>query len=66
MSGCQEVYLELQSDPETDNSWVVVEARIGGGGDKVKIEEYKNTLKAWIANSTDGVRDLIKFTFSPV
>jgi hypothetical protein len=64
MSGCQEVSFELQSDSETDNAWVVVEAKIGGSENEVIIQDYKATLQAWIALSTDGVRDLIKFTFS--
>jgi hypothetical protein len=63
MPGLTDAVVRLQSDPESEESWVVVEARLAGGPSKV-LAEYKAVIRRWIDITEPRARDLVRFTFS--
>jgi hypothetical protein len=63
MSGLTDIELRVQTDPESGESWVVVEARIAAGSRHV-LDEYKIVLQRWIEATEPQARDRICFTFA--
>jgi hypothetical protein len=63
MSGLTGTELWVQTDPESGESWLVVEARLGATLSTV-LAEYKALLGRWIEATEPRVRDLVRFTFT--
>jgi hypothetical protein len=63
MSGLTGTELWVQADPETGESWLVVEARLGAASSTV-LAEYNALLRRWIEMTEPRTRDLMRFTFT--
>lgn len=63
MSGVSDTELRVQTDPETGESWVVVEARLAPGSRSV-LDEYNAVLRRWIQVTEPRDRDRVTFTFA--
>lgn len=63
MSGLRDSVVWLQSDPESGESWVVVEARLGMVPHNWTAE-YDALIRRWIEMTEPRTRDLIRFTFT--
>jgi hypothetical protein len=63
MSGLIDTELWIQADPETGESWLVVEARLGTASSTV-LADYNALLRRWIETTEPRTRDLITFTFA--
>jgi hypothetical protein len=63
MSGVTGTDLWVQTDPESGESWLVVEARVAATLSTVLVE-YKALLGRWIEATAPRVRDLVRFTFT--
>ena len=63
MSGLTGTELWVQADPETGESWLVVEAHLPAESPNV-LTEYKAVVRRWIEVTEPRVRDLITFSFA--
>jgi hypothetical protein len=63
MSGLTDTRLWLQTDPESGDSWLVVEARLGTASSTV-LADYDAIVRRWIETTEPRTRDLVRFTFT--
>ena len=62
VSGLTGTELWIQADPETGESWLVVEARVPAESPNL-LTEYKAVVRRWIEVTEPRARDRITFTF---
>ncbi len=63
MSGLTDTRLWVQTDPESGESWLVVEARLGTASPSVLLD-YNTVVGRWIDATEPRTRDLVRFTFT--
>jgi hypothetical protein len=63
MSDLAATHLRIETDPESADSWLVVEAAVKGAGRAV-LSEYDAVLRTWIESTDPRARDLVRLTFS--
>ena len=65
MTGLTGTELWIQTDPETGESWLVVEARLPAESPNV-LAEYKAVVRRWIEVTEPRARDRITFTVAVI
>jgi hypothetical protein len=63
MSGLTDTELWVQTDPESGESWLVVEAQLGTASLTV-LADYNAVVRKWIEMTEPRTRDLVRFRFT--
>lgn len=64
MTGLVDTAVRLETDPDSGESWITVEARLTEAAPTV-LADYDALLRQWIATTEPRVRDQMCFTFAP-
>ena len=63
MTGLTGVLLRVESDPESGESWLVVEAQVPAGTPTF-LADYDAVLRQWVEATEPRARDRVCFTFA--